>query len=144
MLKPAPHGSPRRLAALVGASALVLLVACQGVTSDAAGRMAFGLREGAHRLGPPLEAHDSIVVRIPARTWPKGCPGPYRVELLADTAKVSGIRVSCLPKGRQYTSGSAKGSVRTPMTLELERGPGQPVNVTLKPVGTDIVVSALE
>jgi hypothetical protein len=83
-------------------------------------------------------------VRIPARTWPQGCPGAYRLQLLADTAKVSGIAVSCLPKGRQYTTLYAKRFVRTPVTLEAERQAGQPVDVVLRKRGKEVEVGRLE
>jgi len=124
--------------------ALLLLAGCQGLTGDSAARVAFGLREGASRLGQSPHATDSITVRIPARTWPKGCPGAYRLQLLADTAKVSGIVVSCLPKGRQYTTLYARRFVQTPVTLEAERQAGQPVDVVLRKRGKEVEVGRLE
>ncbi len=125
-------------------AALLLLAGCQGLTGHSADRVAFGLREGASRLGQSRNPVDSITVRIPARTWPNGCPGAYRVQLLADSAKVSGIVVTCLPTGRRYTTPYAKRFVRTPVTLEAERQGGQPVDITLRRRGTEIEVSAFE
>ncbi len=122
------------------AVSLALVMGCQGLTGDSAERVAFGLREGASRLGQSRSATDSMPVRIPARTWPNGCPGAYRVQLFADSAKASGIVVSCLPKGRQYTTAYAKRFVRTPVTLEVERQSGQPVDIILRKQGKDIEV----
>ncbi len=119
---------------------LALCIGCQGVTGNAADRVAFGLREGANRLGQSRNATDSITVRIPARTWPNGCPGAYRLQLLPDTAKVSGLIVSCLPKGHQYRSTHAQGFVHTPIALEVERDAGRPVDVILRREGKDVVV----
>ena len=128
-----------------GAVGIALVVAgCRGLTGNSADRVAFGLREGASRLGQSRSAVDSITVRIPARTWPNGCPGAYRVQLLADSAKVSGIVVSCLPKGRQYTTPYAKRFVRTPMTLEAERQAGQPIDVILRLRDGSVEVSGFD
>jgi len=128
-----------------GAVGIVLVVAgCRGLTGNSADRVAFGLREGASRLGQSRNAVDSITVRVPARTWPNGCPGAYRVQLLADSAKSSGIVVSCLPKGRQYTTPYAKRFVRTPMTLEAERQAGQPVDIVLRRQGNEVELSGFE
>ena len=110
----------------------LLLSACQGLTGNAADRVAFGLQEGANRLGQSRNVNDSISVRIPARTWPKGCPGAYRVQLLADSAKASGIVVSCLPKGATYTSLHGKRYVHTLLPFEAERPAGQPVDIMLQ------------
>lgn len=128
---------------LLGVS-LALVVGCQGLTGDSAERVAFGLREGASRLGQSRSVTDSLPVRIPARTWPNGCPGAYRVQLLADSAKESGIVVSCLPKGRQYATTYAKRFVSTPVTLEAERQSGQPVDIILRKQGKDIEVSGFD
>jgi hypothetical protein len=129
------RGLTRSLVASLG-----LVAGCQGLTGDSAERVAFGLREGASRLGQSRSVTDSLPVRIPARTWPNGCPGAYRVQLFADSAKVSGIVVSCLPKGRQYTTAYAKRFVSTPVTLEVERKSGQPVDIILRKQGKDIEV----
>ncbi len=110
---------------------------CQGLTGNSADRVAFGLREGANRLGQSRNTNDSITVRIPSRTWPNGCPGAYRVQLLADSAKASGIVVSCLPKGATYTSLHAKRFVHTPVPLEVEQQAGQPVEIVLQKRGKD-------
>lgn len=125
-------------------ASLALAVGCQGLTGDSAQRVAFGLREGASRLSQSRVAADSMTVRIPARTWPNGCPGSYRVQLLADSAAVSGIVVSCLPKGRQYTTAYAKRFVSTPVPLEAERQSGQPVDIVLRKLGSDIQVIGFE
>lgn len=122
------------------AASLALVAGCQGLTGDSAERVAFGLREGASRLGQSRSVTDSIPVRIPARTWPNGCPGAYRVQLFADSAKVSGIAVTCLPKGRQYTTTYAKRFVGTPVTLETERQSGQPLDIILRKQGKEIEV----
>lgn len=123
------------------ACTMVLSIGCKEVTGDSADRVAFGLREGANRLGQSRSASDSISVRIPARTWPNGCPGAYRLQLLPDTAKVSGLTVSCLPKGHRYNSTRAKGFVHTPVALEVEREAGRPVDIILRKQGNDVVVS---
>ena len=133
----------RGLTGLLLAS-LVLVAGCQGLTGDSAERVAFGLREGASRLGQSRSATDSMTVRIPARTWPNGCPGAYRIQLLADSAKVSGIVVSCLPKGRQYATQYAKRFVHTLVTLEAERKSGEPVDIVLRKQGNDVEVSGFE
>ena len=125
-------------------ASLALAVGCQGLTGDSAERVAFGLREGASRLSQSRVAADSMTVRLPARTWPNGCPGSYRVQLLADTATVSGIVVSCLPKGRKYTTAYAKRFVRVPVTLQVERQSGQPVDIVLRKQGKDIEVVGFE
>jgi hypothetical protein len=117
------------------------LAGCQGLTGNAADRVAFGLREGANRLGQSRNANDSITVRIPARTWPNGCPGAYKVQLLADSARTSGIVVSCLPKGATYASHSAKRFVRTPGFLEREFQAGQPADIMLQKRGKDLEIS---
>ena len=128
--------------------ALVAVAGCRRLTSDSATRIEFGLREGASRMSPAPGGVDSVTVRVAARTWPRGCPAAYRVELLADstadTAQAKGIRVTCLPKGRVYTSTRAMDLVRTPATLTLDRGAGQPVDITLKRVGRQIEVLGLE
>jgi len=118
-----------------------LLAGCQGLTGNASDRVAFGLREGANRLGQSRNANDSITVRIPARTWPRGCPGAYKVQLLADSAKASGIVVSCLPKGSTYASLSAKRFVRTPGFLEREFRAGQPADIMLQKHGKELEIS---
>lgn len=127
---------------------LVGVAGCQRLTSDSATRIEFGLREGASRMSPAPGGVDSVTVRVAARTWPRGCPAAYRVELLADstadTAEARGIRVTCLPKGRVYTSTRAMTFVRTPTALMLERAAGQPVDITLKRVGKEIEVMGLE
>lgn len=117
---------------------------CQRLTGDSADRVAFGLSEGASRLGQSRNATDSLTVRIPARTWPNGCPAAYRLQLLADTAKASGIVVSCLPKGKQYSSSYARRFVRTPVTFQVERQGGQPVDVILRKRGKEIEVGGFE
>jgi hypothetical protein len=123
------------------AVAFILLAGCQGLTGNSADRVAFGLREGANRLGQSRNVNDSIMVRIPSRSWPKGCPGAYRVQLLADSAKASGIVVSCLPKGATYTSVYAKRFVLTPLALEAEMQPGQPVEIVVQKRGRDLTIS---
>ena len=120
-----------------------LLAGCRGLTGNSADRIAFGLREGANRLSQSRNTHDSIPVRIPARTWPNGCPGAYRVQLLADSAKASGIVVSCLPKGATYTSLNAKRYVQTPLSLEAERQPGQPLDIVLQKRGKELTISGI-
>jgi hypothetical protein len=125
-------------------SLLLVSAGCQGLTGDSADRVAFGLREGANRLEQSRNATDSLTVRVPARTWPNGCPAAYRLQLLADTAKVNGIVVSCLPKGRQYTTSYAKRFVQTPVTLEVERQGGQPVDIVLRKRGKEIKVDGFE
>lgn len=110
----------------------VVLSACQGLTGNSADRVAFGLREGANRLSQSRSTNDSITVRIPSRTWPNGCPGAYKVQLLADSAKTSGVVVSCLPKGESYTSEYAKPLVHTPLSLEADLPAGQPVEIVLQ------------
>lgn len=117
------------------------LAGCQGLTGNSADRVAFGLREGANRLGQSRNANDSITVRIPSRTWPSGCPGPYKVQLLPDSARASGIVVSCLPKGATYASLSAKRFVRTPGFLEREFLAGQPADIMLQKRGKDLEIS---
>lgn len=129
---------------LLAAGLALLSAACQGLTGNSADRVAFGLQEGANRLGQSRNATDSITVRIPARTWPKGCPGTYRLQLLADTAKVSGIVVTCLPKGAHYSTSYAKRFVQTPVTLEMERKAGQAIDIVLLKRGKQIQVSRLE
>jgi hypothetical protein len=84
-----------------------LLAGCRGLTANSADRVAFGLREGANRLGQSRSTNDSITVRIPSRTWPNGCPGAYRVQLFPDSAKASGISVARL-RGTDDTSLHAK------------------------------------
>ena len=128
----------RRLLALV---TLVLASGCQGITGNSADRVAFGLREGANRLSLSRNLNDSITVRIPSRTWPNGCAGAYRVELLADSAKASGIVVSCLPKGATHTTLYAQRFVQTPLTLETERQGGQPVEIILQKRGKELTIS---
>lgn len=128
---------PRFLLAL----AMALATGCQGLTGNSADRVAFGLREGANRLGQSRNANDSIMVRIPARTWPNGCPGAYNVQLLADSAKQSGIVVSCLPKGATYTTRYARQFVHTPLSLEAERQAGQPVDIVLQKREKELTVS---
>ena len=123
--------------------ALSLLGACQGLTGNSADRVAFGLREGANRLGQSRNTNDSITVRIPSRTWPKGCPGPYRIQLLADSAKASGIVVSCLPKGATYSTLYAKRFVHTPLPLEAERQAGQPVDIVLQKRGKELSIGGI-
>jgi hypothetical protein len=123
------------------AAALVLLSGCQGLTGNSADRVAFGLREGANRLGQSRNTSDSITVRIPSRTWPNGCPGAYRVQLLADSAKASGIVVSCLPKGATYTTLYAKRFVHTPLSLETERQGGQPVDIVVQKREKELTIS---
>lgn len=113
-------------------AAAVVLSACQGLTGNSADRVAFGLREGANRLSQSRNTNDSITVRIPSRTWPNGCPGAYKVQLLADSAKTSGVVVSCLPQGATYASEYAKTLVRTPLSLEAELQGGQPVEIVLQ------------
>ena len=122
----------------------LLLTACQGVTGNSAERVAFGLREGANRLGQSGKAADSITVRIPARSWPNGCPGAYRLQLLADTTKVGGIVVSCLPEGKQYSTAYARRFVQTPVTLTVERQAGQPVDILLRKRGKEVEVGGFE
>ena len=124
-----------------GTAALLLLAGCRGLTRKSADRVAFGLREGANRLGQSRNAIDSITVRIPSRTWPNGCPGAYRLRLLADSASVSGIVVSCLPKGATYATQSARQFVRTPLLLEAERQAGQPVDIMLQKRDREISIS---
>ena len=119
----------------------VLLAGCQGLTGNAADRVAFGLQEGANRLGQSRNVNDSITVRIPARTWPKGCPGAYRVQLLADSAKASGIVVSCLPKGASYASLHAKRYVHTTLPLDVERPAGQPVDIMLQKRDKELTIT---
>lgn len=123
------------------AVALLLVSGCQGFTGNSADRVAFGLREGANRLGQSRNVNDSIMVRIPSRTWPNGCPGAYKVQLLADSAKASGIVVSCLPKGATYTTDYAKRFVLTPLALEAEMQAGQPVEIVLQKRGRDLTIS---
>lgn len=123
------------------AVALVLLAGCQGLTSNSADRVAFGLREGANRLSQSRNTNDSITVRIPSRTWPNGCPGAYRVQLLADSAKASGIVVSCLPKGATYTTLYAKRFVNTPQPHEAERQGGQPIDIVLQKRDRELTIS---
>ena len=120
-----------------------LLAGCRGLTGNSADRVAFGLREGAHRLGQSRNTNDSIPVRIPSRTWPTGCPGAYGVQLLPDTAKASGIVVSCLPRGATYTSLNAKRYVQTPLPVEAERQAGQPVDIVLQKRGKEITISGI-
>jgi hypothetical protein len=123
------------------AAALVLLSGCQGLTGNSAERVAFGLREGANRLGQSRNTNDSITVRIPSRTWPNGCPGAYRLRLLPDSAKASGIVVSCLPKGATYTTLYAKRFVHTPLPLETELQAGQPVDIVLQKRERELTIS---
>jgi len=123
------------------ATALVLVAGCQGLTGNSADRVAFGLREGANRLGQSRNMNDSITVRIPSRTWPNGCPGAYKLQLLADSSKASGIVVSCLPKGAKYTTLYARRFVQTPLALEAERQPGQPVEIVLQKRGKELTIS---
>ena len=118
-----------------------LLAGCQGLTGNSADRVAFGLREGANRLGQSRNTNDSITVRIPARTWPNGCPGAYRVELFADSAKAIGIVVSCLPKGESWTSVHAQRYVHTPVSLVTERQGGQPVDIILQKRDKELTIS---
>lgn len=125
------------------AATFVLLAACQGLTGNSADRVAFGLREGANRLGQSRNPNDSITVRIPSRTWPNGCPGAYRLQLLADSAKASGIVVSCLPKGATYTTQYARRFVHTPLPLEAERQAGQPVDIVLQKRGSELTISGI-
>ena len=118
-----------------------LLAGCRGLTGNSADRVAFGLREGANRLGQSRNTNDSITVRIPSRTWPNGCPGAYRVHLLPDSAKASGIVVSCLPRGAMYTSLHAKRYVHTLLPLEVEQQAGQPVEIVLQKRGNELTIS---
>ena len=120
---------------------IACVAGCRGLTGNSADRVAFGLREGANRLGQSRNTNDSITVRIPARTWPSGCPGAYRVQLLADSAKASGIVVSCLPKGATYTSLASKRYVQTPLALEAERPAGQPVDIVLQKRDKELTIS---
>jgi hypothetical protein len=135
-----PFRSRRRswllLACLAG-----LLAGCQGLTGNSADRVAFGLREGANRLGQSRNVNDSITVRIPSRTWPNGCPGAYKVRLLADSARATGIVVSCLPRGASYASRSAKRFVRTPGSFEREFPAGQPADIMLLKRGKELEIS---
>lgn len=132
----------RRAGSHVRTAALLLLLAgCEGLTGNGADRVGFGLREGANRLGQSRNATDSITVRIPSRTWPSGCPGAYRVQLLPDSAKASGIVVTCLPKGATYRSLSAKKFVRTPAIQEREFQAGQPVDIMLLKRGKELEIS---
>ena len=130
--------------ALTLAVAMLFTTGCGGLTGDSADRIAFGLREGSNRLSQSRNAADSLTVRIPARTWPNGCPGAYRIQLLADTAKANGIVVSCLPKGRRYYSTDARGFVKTLATLDVERQGGQPVEVKLVKRGKDVEIIGFE
>ncbi len=127
----------------LAATTLVLLAGCQGLTGNSADRVAFGLREGANRLGQSRNTNDSIMVRIPSRTWPKGCPGAYKVQLLADSARTSGIVVSCLPKGATYATLYAKRFVHTPLSFEAERQAGQPVDIVLQKRDKEFSVSGI-
>lgn len=132
---------PRALALSL---AVIVATGCHGLTGDSADRIAFGLREGSNRLSQSRNATDSLTARIPARSWPNGCPGAYRVQLLADTAKANGIVVSCLPQGRKYYSTDARGFVKTLATLEVERQAGQPIDVKLVKRGKDVEISGLD
>lgn len=130
-------GMMRRLLPL----SLALLAGCQGLTGNSADRVAFGLREGANRLSQSRNANDSITVKIPSRTWPNGCPGAYRVQLLPDSAKATGIVVSCLPKGATYSSAYARRFVHTLSPFEAERQAGQPIEIVMQKRGQDLEIS---
>jgi len=121
----------------------LLLAGCRGLTGNSADRVAFGLREGANRLSQSRNTNDSITVRIPSRTWPNGCPGAYRVQLLADSTKASGIVVSCLPKGATYTTLYAKRFVHTPLPVEAERQGGQPIDIVLQKRDKELSISGI-
>jgi hypothetical protein len=138
----APLSSRTRNMASLGSIALLLVTGC--LTGDSASRIAFGLREGANRLGHSRDTPDSLTLRVPARVWPNGCPGAYRVSFLPDTAKANGIVVSCLPKGPRYTTTDARTFVRIPVALEVEHQAGERIDITLRRKGADIEVVRLE
>jgi hypothetical protein len=122
----------------------VSAVACESLTGNSASRIAFGLREGAHRLSLSPAQADSITVRIPARTWPGGCPAAYRVEFLPDSAKPAGIIVSCLPKGQRYATNRARQDVVTPKPLTEEYKAGEPMDIVLRRNGAKIEIVSLQ
>lgn len=118
--------------------------ACESLTGDSASRIAFGLREGAHRLSLSSAPADSITVRIPARTWPSGCPAAYRVEFLPDSAQPAGIIVSCLPKGQRYATSRARKDVVTSQPLMQEYQAGEPMDIVLRRNGAKIEIASLQ
>jgi hypothetical protein len=104
--------------------------ACEMLTTDAATRVAYAVRDGAARL--KRSSSDTLVLSVAWRSWPNGCPDGYRVEWRADSDRIPGLGVICTTGRGGYATISYRDVVKIPRPLQVTKEKGEPATIALR------------
>lgn len=104
--------------------------ACEALVSDSATRIAFAVRDGAARL--QRSRSQTLVLSVGWQSWPDGCPGSYRVRLVADSDRFPTLGVNCTSGTRSYGTTYYRTFVKVPSSLEVSHEQGEPTTIALR------------
>jgi hypothetical protein len=130
---------------LAFAAAALILAGCERLVSDIATRVRYALRDAAAELHS--SSAEARVVTLTPNGWPDGCKSGARYRLTLSPYKggkqvpAADIDVLCDGRNHSYTTGTRLLVARQ---MSVEKGPDEPVKITLRKTAKGIEIVGLE